>query len=76
MSRTYKDSPNYKSNRRPGGRSRQRNLSVRAVRREPADLRKLAKAVIALAIAEAQAESAHEDRPKHERSPEEPADVD
>lgn len=51
MSRTYKDSPRSRNNR-PG---RQRNISVRAVRREPPDLGKLSRALIALAMAEADA---------------------
>ncbi|HEX8080084.1 MAG TPA: hypothetical protein VF557_07740 [Jatrophihabitans sp.] len=56
MSRTYKDSPNGKR-RGPG---RQRNISVRAVRRDPPDLRKLSRALISLATAEAAAEAAAE----------------
>jgi hypothetical protein len=59
MSRTYKDSPNGKR-RGPG---RQRNISVRAVRRDPPDLRKLSRALITLATAEAAAE-AEADQPK------------
>ena len=53
MSRTYKDSPKGKR-RGPG---RQRNISVRAVRRDPPDLRKLSRALITLAMAEAAAEA-------------------
>lgn len=57
MSRTYKDSPINKQVRGRGGRARQRNISVRAVRRDPPDLRKLSRAVIALAMAQAEAEA-------------------
>ncbi len=53
MSKTFKDSPRYKQVR--GGR--QRNISVRAVRREPPDLRKLARALIQLSIAQAEADA-------------------
>jgi hypothetical protein len=52
MSRTYKDSPNAKHSR---PRGRRRDISVRAVRREPPDLRKLSRALISLAMAEAEA---------------------
>ena len=55
MSKTYKDSPQGKSER--SRRGRQRNISVRAVRRNPPDLRKLSRALIELAIAEAAAEA-------------------
>ena len=58
MSRTYKDSPNKKSSRSKGSRARQRNISVRAVRRDPPDLRKLSRALIALAVAQDEAEAA------------------
>jgi hypothetical protein len=59
MSKTFKDQPENKQ-RRSGpshsrGRSRRRNISVRAVRRDPPDLRKLSRALIALAQAEAEA---------------------
>jgi hypothetical protein len=53
MSRTYKDSPKGKRS----GPGRQRNISVRAVRRDPPDLRKLSRALISLAMAEAAAEA-------------------
>lgn len=49
MSRTYKDS------RGPGRTPRQ--LSVRGVRRDPPDVRKLARALIALAQAQAEADA-------------------
>jgi hypothetical protein len=59
MSKTFKDQPENQQ-RRSGpshsqGRSRRRNISVRAVRRDPPDLRKLSRALIALAQAEAEA---------------------
>jgi hypothetical protein len=59
MSKTFKDAPGSRQNRSgPGrGRGRQRNISVRAVRRDPPDLRKLSRALIQLAIAEAEAEA-------------------
>ncbi len=44
-------------NRRQSARSRERQLSVRAVRRDPPDLRKLSRAVLALAQAEMEAEA-------------------
>lgn len=53
MSRTYKDSPKGKRS----GPGRQRNISVRAVRRDPPDLKKLSRALISLAMAEAAAEA-------------------
>src|SRR5436853_370504 len=46
MSKTFKDSPQGKSER--SRRGRQRNISVRAVRRNPPDLRKLSRALIVL----------------------------
>jgi len=59
MSKTFKDAPGSKQNRSgPGrGRGKQRNISVRAVRRDPPDLRKLSRALIQLAIAEAEADA-------------------
>lgn len=53
MSKTYKDSPKSKAARK----GRERHISVRAVRRDPPDLRKLSRALIALALAEAAAEA-------------------
>ncbi len=53
MSKTYKDSPKRKAARR----GRERHISVRAVRRDPPDLRKLSRALITLAMAEAAAEA-------------------
>lgn len=61
MSKTFKDAPVSKQNRsgsgRGHGRGKQRNISVRAVRRDPPDLRKLSRALIQLAVAEAEAEA-------------------
>ena len=60
MSRSYKDSPKYTppAGHGPGrGRGRQRNISVRAVRRDPPDLRKLSRALISLAMDEAAAKT-------------------
>jgi len=64
MSKTFKDAPGSKQNRSgPGrGRGKQRNISVRAVRRDPPDLRKLSRALIQLAIAEAEAQQAATDQ--------------
>jgi hypothetical protein len=56
MSKTFKDGPERKQNRTGPGRNRRRNISVRAVRRDPPDLRKLSRALIQLAIAESEAE--------------------
>lgn len=50
MSRTYRKGTK--------GSGRERHLAVRAVRRTPADLRKLSRALIELAIAQAEAEAA------------------
>jgi hypothetical protein len=53
MSKTYKDSPRHKAARK----GRERNISVRAVRRDPPDLRKLSRALIQLAMAQAEADA-------------------
>jgi hypothetical protein len=82
MSRTFKDSPHGKVDRGRGGRTRQRHISVRSVRRDPPDLRKLSRAVITLAMAQADTEvqAAREDHNHAEGEtetaphPEEPAD--
>jgi hypothetical protein len=52
MSRTHKDSPVARSSRRP-----RRDISVRAVRRDPPDIRKFSRALIALALSEAEQSS-------------------
>lgn len=57
MSKTFKDSPQEKAARSSGSRQRQRNISVRAVRRDPPDLRKLSRALIELAMAESAAQA-------------------
>jgi hypothetical protein len=69
MSRTFKDSPNGK-HRGPG---KQRNISVRAVRRDPPDLRKLSRALIQLAIAEAEAQTQQTAEPTTDTPSEPPA---
>lgn len=49
-----------KKNQKPRsqrGRGRERHISVRSVRREEPDVRKLARAVIALAMAQAEADA-------------------
>jgi len=55
MSKTYKDSPKRRAVRQ--GKGRERHISVRAVRRDPPDLRKCARALISQAMAEAAAEA-------------------
>jgi hypothetical protein len=62
MSRTYKDS------RRRGYRQ-PRHISVRGVRRTPPDLRKLSRALIQLALEQAEAEAAAQQQPKKPESP-------
>jgi hypothetical protein len=51
MSKTYKDSPKAKAARQ----SRERHISVRAVRRDPPDVGKLSSALISLTMAKAEA---------------------
>ena len=53
------------TNKRSGGRS-ERHISVRAVRRDPPDLKKLSQALIALAMAQAEAEAQQEHDAKSE----------
>jgi hypothetical protein len=53
MSRTRKDSLQARSSRT----SRERHISIRAVRRDPPDLKKLSRALIQLAMAQAEAEA-------------------
>lgn len=50
MSRTRRNANNEKARH-------ERHISIRAVRRQPPDLRKLSRAVIAQALAEAEAEA-------------------
>ena len=47
-----------------GGRGRERHLSIRSVRRDPPDLRKLASALIALAQAQAEKDAEVEHQAK------------
>lgn len=56
MSRTYKDSLKGKGNHGQYSRTHRRNISVRAIRREPPDIRQLSRAVINQALAQADAE--------------------
>jgi hypothetical protein len=72
MSRTYKDSPNAKHSR-PRTR-RPRDISVRAVRRDPPDVRKLSRALISLAMAEAEA-AEHEPSAPPTAEPSAPAET-
>lgn len=52
MSKTIRNSPNSRDKGR-----KQRNISVRAVRREPADLRRFSRAVLSIVLAEAEAQA-------------------
>ena len=72
MSKTFKDSPKLRPER--AGTGRQRHISVRAVRRDPPDLRKLSRALIELAMAEAQAEAQDRAATGNSAEPEEPRD--
>jgi len=76
MSKTFKDAQGSKQNRSgPGrGRGKQRNISVRAVRRDPPDLRKLSRALIQLAMAEAEAEARQAATDQDTASPESAAE--
>ena len=59
---------NREYRRRPGGRRPERRLSVRSVRRDPPDLRKLSRVLIALAQADAEKQAALEhDRKQGEK---------
>ncbi len=55
------------ANRRRSKGGHQRHISVRAVRREQPDLRKLSRALIALAIKQAAAEAAAEQEARHNK---------
>lgn len=60
MTRHHSASNGASRSRRGNGRTRSqrdRQLSVRAVRRDPPDLRKLSRAIVAIALAEAEAEA-------------------
>ncbi|MFD6516554.1 hypothetical protein [Rhodococcus sp. NPDC060176] len=64
MSRTYRhnDKEKRKTDYRKGGRPRKdRNISVRGIHRDTPDLQRLSRAVIALALAEAEREAANDD---------------
>lgn len=64
-----------KKPRQHRGTKRERHIAVRSVRRDQPDVRKLAKAVIALAMAQAEADArAQRDRTDREPGPGEPAD--
>ncbi|GAA4969439.1 hypothetical protein GCM10023225_09630 [Kineococcus glutinatus] len=72
MSRTYKHKDAVQ------GRGGRRNLSVRAVRRDPPDVRKLSRALIQLALVQAAAEAAAQradTEPRGRASTGGPADV-
>jgi hypothetical protein len=61
-----------RDSRRPKGRGRDRRISVRSIQRDQPDVRKLARAVIQLALAQAEAEAQAKDRDP--TSPQENAD--
>ncbi|MGW0019937.1 hypothetical protein ACWDUD_16545 [Rhodococcus sp. NPDC003382] len=63
MSRTRRNANNEKIRR-------ERRISIRAIRRQPPDLRKLSRAVIAQTLAEAEAEAAAQGAAPAERPPE------
>ena len=50
-----------RSKSRRSGSGRERRISVRAVRRDPPDLKKLSRALIALALAQAEKEAQESD---------------
>jgi len=60
MSKTYKDCKNYAR--------KERHISVRAVRRNPPDLRKLSRAIVAMTLAEAQTEADAQAEQPHEQT--------
>lgn len=62
---------------RAGGRQQQRRLSIRAIRREQPDVRRLGRAFIALAMAEAEreAETARNSRSNEPDQHDEPDDA-
>lgn len=69
MSRTYKDSPRQRRTDKPG---RRRNISVRAVRRDPPDYRRLSQAVVESALAQAEADAQQtSDSPEKASAPDE-----
>ena len=57
MSKTYKDRPDNRPKNGRGGRARQRHISVRAVLRERPDVQRLSRAVISLALSQAETEA-------------------
>ncbi len=68
MSRTYKDSPKRKRERatKKGSSGPKESYAVRAIRRDPPDLRKFAKALIQLALTEAEADALQAGEPATE----------
>lgn len=72
MTKTFKDSSKRKPER--AGSGRQRRISVRAIRRDPPDLRKLSRALIELAMAEARAEAEGRATTEKNTEPKEPHD--
>lgn len=61
--------------KRPSPRSRERRLSVRSVLRREPDVRKIARAVVALAIAKAEQEAAAQQASERDPSGEDTADA-
>lgn len=69
MSRTYrKNDPDHQhiDHRKRSRARKQRAISVRGVRRETPDLQRISRAIIALAIAEAERDAAASQPPKRE----------
>jgi hypothetical protein len=61
-----------KTNRKNGRPKAERHISVRSVRREEPDLRKLARALIGLAMAQAEADAQRESEPGESAAPTSP----
>ena len=64
---------NNKNHRSRGGQRRERRISIRSVRREEPDTRKLARALIAIVQAQAEAEAQTEHAQKKEQGSKEVA---
>lgn len=62
MSRTRKYNDKYPTDDRTPARGRARKITVKAVRRDDPDLRRMGKALIAFALAEAEAAAERRDK--------------
>ncbi len=74
MARTFKDSSHGKEARYRAGKGRQRHISVRSIRLDPPDLHKLSRAVVNLAMAQAEAEAEAANGQRDGRANDRPAD--